>query len=90
MENVFKLKNKALDYKVQEFLKQHEHKLNYEERKINKLIVIKFKQYSSNDDFIYFTLALKLICSGLPCLRFRGIHYSYSSFNGKAFLVVFW
>lgn len=56
MENVFRIKNKALDSKAQSFLKLHEHKLNYEERKINKLIVMKFKQYSSNDEFIYFII----------------------------------
>lgn len=52
----FKIKNQYLNEKIEKLLSSHKEDLTAEQLTILKLVVLKFKKHSNNDEFLYFTI----------------------------------
>lgn len=64
VDSTFRVKNQYLNDKVTKLMTDHKDELTDEQFKILQLILLKFKKYSNNEDFVYFIIVYSMYYFG--------------------------
>lgn len=80
IDNAFKVKNKYLSKKIEKVFSEYWDNLKEQQLEILKIVVIRFKKYSNNEDFLYFIILYSLFYFGhisIDSVYLTDTHRSY-------------